>query len=492
MANQINYQQLCVSCQEQLCSPFQNNFKKAQELGCEIVQKKLTSHMIDHYTKIQLQRTSAYSMRTDELSYTNFAKHKFILKEFASLVNDYKNFPCTTVFGGDYFEKVNLRNWAEFDITSFEDYGLDSDIGDGETSHCESPGINVFICTFWPFYRILRVQLLLYLLENLQKKVGCVKILYEKDYSLSPEIVGHSLCPVWATDKRYPSLAFSACNLRLCLTFVSCEAFACVTSWQDTADVLHLHLRDAYSGFVSPDLRNYYDVTSKEVPAKAKYGAGDAFRLFWARIRDIKSPRFLAAMVFLFIKKNKMDITSDMREKLFSSEMTFPLIQWVIMTRVSCGNENITHEHSIIESQRPFLDWTECKTDYSECKNDLMTFMRKNEQIYGRLGPREVIRVSSKIEHYTDSTAIYVKNKTAVQFQWILYDYDEDCLKGDAPSIGHCITALKKSEKWHHTMEDCFRHFYKTLIWSAERTKTIDSGELVIFVRRCGAPQGRA
>ena len=186
-----------------------------------------------------------------------------------------------------------------------------------------------------------------------------------------------------------------------------------------------------------------------------------------------------------------MDISSEMKEKLFS-EVTCPLMQWVIMTRASCRDNSNKHEHSIIESHKPFLDRTECKNVWSECKNDVITFMKKSEHVYGRLGARKVIRLSSKIEHYTNSTAIYVKNKTAVQFQWILYDYDVDCLKGDAPRIRHCITTLKRSEKWHHTMEDCFRHFYKTLIWSAKRTKTIDSGELVIFVRRCGAPQGRA
>ena len=470
MANRIDSQKLCSTCQEKICTPFHTNFQRAQKLGLEILQKEYTSYMIDNYKNIQFQQTKDYAIRTDKFCYTDFELHHSILKEFASIVNSYKGFPCRTVYSGEYFEKVNLENHEEFDITSFEDYCLDGDMGDEEKTHYESPGIDVFICTFWPFYRILRVPFLLHVLENLQNKFGPVEILYEKYYSLSPEMAGHSLFPVWVCDKRYPTLVFQGCNLRLCLMVVSCQAFMCADTWQDTADILSLHLPDDCDGFVSPDLKNYYDVTSVTLPAKAKYGVGDDFRLFWKGIRDIKYLKFLGAVIFLFVKKSRIGSSSEMMEEFFSG-FTSPLMQWVILTKVSCGGDN--HEHEIKNSQDAFIDLT-------KCKNDLVTFMEKSEQKF-RSPNRVVYQLSPEIRFYINSSSNYGENKTDIQFQWILYNCNVECPRSDDSWVNH-KAILESSEKWHDSLEGCFRDFYKTLIRSEGNPKASESGELVIFV----------
>ena len=97
MANQITYQKLCASCQEKTCTPFHHNFRKAQELGREIVQKKYTSYMIDNYKNIQFRQTTDYTMRTDKFCYRLcIASLHFKRIRLAR----YKGFPCKTVYGG--------------------------------------------------------------------------------------------------------------------------------------------------------------------------------------------------------------------------------------------------------------------------------------------------------------------------------------------------------------------------------------------------------
>ena len=92
---------------------------------------------------------------------------------------------------------------------------------------------------------------------------------------------------------------------------------------------------------------------------------------------------------------------------------------------------------------------------------------------------------SPEIRCYINPSSNYEENKIDVQFQWILYNCNVECPRGDDTrlKISYHKAILKSSEKWHDSLEGCFRDFYKTMICSEGNPKASESGELVIFVR---------